>query len=259
MKRNSSPASGSAQWLAHGALAALVATSVVVGMGRAQAGDPDPPAPPPEGSASASASGSAAAPEPTPPPPPPASVTAPPAPPPAPPPAATASAAASVEPTASAAPGKDAATLAAEEASDRQTALIGGGVSLGVGVVGGVLFGVGYAQYKSALRDPVFDPYKNAYGGGADMCRLARNGDVPKGAVGFNVEDAQKKCDSADVFKTLGSAALPIGLVLVGMGTYLVAWGASGGEDEEPAATTGFVVTPYVGSDNGGLVAAGSF
>ncbi|MCC6521547.1 MAG: hypothetical protein IT373_02695 [Polyangiaceae bacterium] len=174
--------------------------------------------------------------------------------------APTAAPSAAPPPSASAASSAAPAPSAPPEPESRQPELVGGGIALGVGVVGGVLFGVSLAMNRSALRDPALEAYESAYGSNVDSCRLVAEDVAPPGA--FTLDQAQKACTKAETFRTLGATSLSLGLALIVTGTYLIADGLSGGDEPAaPAEATkaSLGVAPIVGANEAGVVIGGTF
>ncbi|MBI4951607.1 MAG: hypothetical protein HY908_06210, partial [Myxococcales bacterium] len=162
--------------------------------------------------------------------------------------------------SASAAPSAAPAPSPPPEPESRQPQLVGGGIALGVGVVGGVLFGVSLAMNRSALNDPALEAYEAVYGSSVDSCRLVADEVAPPGA--FSLDQAKKACSKAATFRTLGATSLSLGVALIVTGAYLIADGVAGGDEpaapaEAPKASLG--VAPIVGAHEAGVVVGGTF
>jgi hypothetical protein len=132
-----------------------------------------------------------------------------------------------------------------------------GGIASGVAGVGMfVVMGVAMGQVSSLQDDPGFAAYRSGLSPEESACVEADSGRSVSATGASTPEQVQNLCSEATTFTTLSYASIPIGAVLVGVGTYFIVtsdtvWPAFAG--------THIRLTPSVGMDGASAIGSVDF
>ncbi len=119
--------------------------------------------------------------------------------------------------------------------------LIGGAVSLGVGVASGIVGLVSSLQVNSAVNDKIYADYRKNTPVGQDACENAQpGGSAPNSGVA-------KTCSTGNLFNTLQIPMYVIAAVGGGVGIFLL---ATAGKSRK-VQTTGWTFEPFVSPQSG--------
>jgi hypothetical protein len=131
------------------------------------------------------------------------------------------------------------------------TMLYGGLATSGVGAALLVVAGMSVSRVRQLQDDEGFAAYRAGLTPDKDACAQAESGVVIEGAMA--PADVVSLCDEASAWEITGYATAPTGLVLLGVGLYLIL--TSDTVQEEASIQ----VTPAVAADGGSVLVSGRF
>ena len=134
----------------------------------------------------------------------------------------------------------------AEEEDPVDVRMVGGFVSLGVGVASGAVGLWAALSVNSVQNDPAFEAYASGIANTQDACEQASAGQQVPGADAGQVSGL---CDEATTFEILQAVMFPVAAISAGVGIFLLGTSSLGGGDEEGDDASAWTVQPILGPD----------
>ena len=129
--------------------------------------------------------------------------------------------------------------------------MIGGFVSLGLGVVSGAVGLWAALDVNTVRSDESFDAYRAQFPPNVNACDQARDGFQGSTIGAVDPAAVAELCDRADSRELIQAVTFPVAAVAVGVGAFLLGTSSlAGGDDEEAGSIT---IEPQIGLDTQAL------
>jgi len=137
-----------------------------------------------------------------------------------------------------------------EEETPLDGRMIGGFVSIGVGVAAGAVGLWAALDVNSIRNDETFTLYRDAVPSNQNACEVARAGGLGSIAPGAATDDQVVSfCDSADTAELIQAITFPVAAVAVGVGAYLLGTSSLAGGEDDADAKSAISIEPLIGPD----------
>ncbi|MBI4950589.1 MAG: hypothetical protein HY908_01010 [Myxococcales bacterium] len=135
--------------------------------------------------------------------------------------------------------------------------MIGGFVSIGLGVAAGAVGLWAALDVNSIRNDPDFDAYRAIFPPNLNACDQAKDGVKSPGLGAIDPERIADMCDRAGSREIIQAVTFPVAAVAIGVGAYLLGTSNLAGGDSESTARVTLV--PLLGPDTQALALVGTY